>query len=693
MSFKTDIYFADLSHTGTIVSANFFPLAIGYVAANLSAEFSEKVQVELFKYPRDLSGALSRRMPRVMGFSNYSWNLNLSYEFVKQIKHRSPETVIVMGGPNYGLSRDEILDFWKRYPLVDFYIVFEGELAMIELIRALQSVDYDATALKNSDIELPNCHYQSNGSIVEGKPLARIKDLSELPSPYLMGLMDKFFDGTLIPMISTTRGCPFRCTFCSEGHSYYSKVAKRHELSEELQYIAERVGTMADLCLTDANWGMFREDLDKATVLAKIQDQFGWPGKLIVSSGKNQKERVMKVASLLKGAMFAGGAMQSTDANILKNIKRSNISLEELGSNEGQSTDDVDSYTELILALPGDTVGAHSKSLRDMVDIGVNRVRMYQLIMLRQTEMNTLESRNKFGLQTRFRLMPRSFGKYELLGERFTAVEFEEICVANNTLSFEEYLDCRELDLTVEILNNGRLFHELSGLCKKLGHSWFNVILAFHERRRNFSSLLAKLYDDFRHDSVQGLWETREDLENSVGAKIDDYLANDEGTNEMAKGKARAVFRLQEDLHDLLFLAMNTELQTLGLLDQKVELYLEELKLYSLLRKKALLNTSRQNEGSFHYDFPAMEKKGFVVDPHDFLLNQPLNLIFKHSKDQIHLLNSYVTQYGTSLDGLGRILMRTHYHNLIRTAAPADSRSPLNSSAKYDNRSATLFDG
>jgi hypothetical protein len=306
--------------------------------------------------------------------------------------------------------------------------------------------------------------------------------------------------------------------------------------------------------------------------------------------------------------------------------------------------------------------------------------------------MNTVESRNKFGLQTRFRLMPRSFGKYKLWKETFAAVDYEEICVALSTLSMEEYLDCRELDLTVEILNNGKLFHELSGLCKKLGHSWFDVLLSFHERRRTFSPQLAKLYDDFRHDSGQGLWKTNDELETAVKEKIDDYLANDEGTNEMAKGKARAVFRLQDDLHDLLFLVMSIELKTLGLLDQEMKLYLKELKAYSLLRKTALLDTSLQSEASFHYDFPAIEKKGFAIDPHECRLEQPRKFIFKHSENQIHLLNSYVTQYGTSLDGLGRILMRAQYHNLIRTAGWVDTHSPSNTSAQLSPLSTSLFD-
>jgi len=684
MPAKTNIYLADLSHTGTIVSANFFPLAIGYVAANLSAELPGQVEIELFKYPKDLSSALSKKIPQVIGFSNYSWNINLSYEYVKQIKRRYPETVVVMGGPNYGLSKGEIKDFWERYPLIDFYVVFEGEIAMVELVRSLQLVNFDVDALRKNKTRLPNCHYKSGDDIIEGELLPRIADLGELPSPYLAGMMDKFFDGILIPMISTTRGCPFRCTFCSEGHDYYNRVSKRSDLFAELEYMAGRVGNMTDLCLTDANWGMFKEDVDKATVLAEIQKNFDWPKKLVVSSGKNQKERVMKVASLLNGAMFAGGAIQSTNQEILKNIKRSNISLKELSpdSNEDQDASDVDGYTELILALPGDSVQAHIKSLKDMVEIGLNRVRMYQLIMLRQTEMNSMESRDKYGLKTRFRIMPRSFGDYELWNENFTAVEFEEICVANNTMSFEEYLDCREMDLTVEVLNNGKLFSELIGLCKKFGHSWFDIILAFHDRRRDFSPNLTQFYDGFRAESVEGLWETANELEDFVKVRIKDYLSNDEGTNEMANGKARAVFKLQEEIHDLLFQITESALGELGLLDTEMERYLGELKTYSLCRKTALLDTSYSKEVLFHYDFQAMEAKRFVVYPNDYVFEHPTSYVFKHVAGQVNQISSYITQYGTSLDGLGRILMRAQYHSLVRKADPVDLNSSVQESCE-----------
>ena len=51
----------------------------------------------------------------------------------------------------------------------------------------------------------------------------RIKSLDEIPSPYLTGILDEFFDGRLVPMIQTNRGCPFSCTFCVDGSASVNK--------------------------------------------------------------------------------------------------------------------------------------------------------------------------------------------------------------------------------------------------------------------------------------------------------------------------------------------------------------------------------------------------------------------------------------------------------------------------------------
>jgi radical SAM superfamily enzyme YgiQ (UPF0313 family) len=661
-----DVYLADLTHTGSIVASNVSPLGIGLIASFVKARM-KNVEFELFKYPSDLSRALDRKIPKVVGFANYSWNLEIAYKYAEHIKKTSPESVVVFGGPNYGLTDEEIGAFWKNRPAIDFYIVLEGELAFLDLLQKLEASDFDASAIKSTNYPLGNCHYVSHGKVVKGPILPRIKDLSEIGSPYLQGYMDKFFDGVLIPMIHTTRGCPFTCGFCTEGNTYYSKVAQRFDLKDELMYIADRRKTVQDLVITDANFGMFAEDAAKARTLADVQKAHGWPKRILVSTGKNQKERVIEVAAILNGAISIAASLQSTDKQVLQNIKRSNISLEALNGMVRQSAQvDTPTYTEIILGLPGDTVQSHTQSLRDVTNAGLGIVRMYQLILLLQTELNTPEYRKRYGMKSKFRINPRSFGRYDVLGDTICAIESEEIVVETNTLSYQEYFECRELDLTVEILHNTGMFVELVGLCQWLNYPWFDFMFDFYKQRRSLGQRLASLYDSFTESSQKRLWDSKEALERDVEENIDRFLGDPSGTNEMAVSKAIAFFDLQDELHDILFSIMETVIKTTGRWDECFARYLDELKRFSKLRKHDCVTTSIDHSASFSFDFNAIKRAGFKVDPSEYQLAEPTTLRFFHSEEQKAMINGYLNQYGRTLDGLGRILMRASVKSLFR---------------------------
>jgi radical SAM superfamily enzyme YgiQ (UPF0313 family) len=356
------------------------PLGIGLLGSHLKSKVVN-IDVELFKYPHDLAYNLESREPSILGFANYSWNFELSYEIARRVKKQYPKTVIVFGGPNYGLTTKEVDSFWDEYELIDFYIVLEGEKAFTRLVERLQATNFDLQVCKAEPELLMNCHYLHGGKVVRTPIAERLSELDSTPSPYIEGLMDKFFDNKLIPLTHTTRGCPFTCTFCTEGSKYYQKVAQRTKLEDELRYIAERRGVIPDLALSDANFGMFLQDKAKAQVIKKIKDEFGWPKRLVVSTGKNQKERILEVASILEGSLSVAASLQSTNTDILENIKRSNISLETLRAVvDGAKTADSPTYTEIILNLPGDTVQKHKKSIEDVINLGLGVVRMYQFI-------------------------------------------------------------------------------------------------------------------------------------------------------------------------------------------------------------------------------------------------------------------------------------------------------------------------
>ena len=68
-------------------------------------------------------------------------------------------------------------------------------------------------------------HTDKNKGLIKGlKTQERIKFLDDIPSPYLNGMLDHFFDGRLSPFIEANRGCPFKCSFCHTGNDYFQKI-------------------------------------------------------------------------------------------------------------------------------------------------------------------------------------------------------------------------------------------------------------------------------------------------------------------------------------------------------------------------------------------------------------------------------------------------------------------------------------
>ncbi|MEZ5009077.1 MAG: hypothetical protein R2753_13080 [Chitinophagales bacterium] len=45
----------------------------------------------------------------------------------------------------------------------------------------------------------------------------RTRHLDDIPSPWLTGILDKYFGSVMAPLFETNRGCPFTCTFCVQG--------------------------------------------------------------------------------------------------------------------------------------------------------------------------------------------------------------------------------------------------------------------------------------------------------------------------------------------------------------------------------------------------------------------------------------------------------------------------------------------
>ena len=672
------VTFADLTHTGVAVDANNTPLAVGYVAAYARAQLGPAIEPRIFKYPASLSAFLRDQTPVIACFSHYMWNARLTLAFARAVKQRSPETVIVMGGPNYPIDAPEQHAYLARHPEIDFYIDGEGELAFTELFQALEAVTFDAARFKDGGGTVPGVHYMAGDRFVGGPPAPRILDLSRIPSPYTSGLLDEFFDEKLTPMIQTTRGCPYSCTFCHDGIGYMNatRAFAADRVREEMAYVEARVKTPT-LQLADLNWGIFKSDVFTAELIADTRRRTGWPRTVMVSTAKNQKDRVVEFSRLLGDALQVGASVQSTDVVVLERVKRTNISLDAIVKMTKGATDShTGSFTEIILGLPGDTSQKHVQSVCDMLDAGIQDLRLFQFILLPGTEGASAGSRERYRYQTGFRVLARCFGRYDIAGERVPVAEIQEVCIGNSTMPRDDYTFCRSFDLTIAIFNNGGVLKEFFRLAETLGVKRSAILVDIARVVEDSRGPLRRIYDEFHESEARNFFASRDALEAFLAqpGTLDRYLRGEYGANHIFKARTAALTTLFPLLADIARAAVARALTARGLLDATLALYLDELVAVAIARKSQLLDLSRATALTVHFDFAGLHQHDYLLDPREVPVPEGVVVTIQHTDHQRADLQKYFKQYGDTPEGIGQFMQRNDSHVstlLYRSIEPA----------------------
>ncbi len=389
------------------------------------------------------------------------------------------------------------------------------------------------------------------GEFVRGAEVERISDLDEIPSPYLAGLMDPFLATGYFPILQIARGCPFSCSFCDSSVASNSRIYRHsvENVKADLLYIAERVRPELTLCFADDNFGMYPADEEIADYLGFLQNRFHWPRYIRTTTGKNKSERIIRVMRKVRGAMPMTAAVQSLNPVVLKNIERSNISLDTYAEIQREvQAQGMQSYGELILSLPGETKASFMKAVRDLLEAGVKRVSAHQLMLLPGAPLSSPENRDRFGFETRFRVVARNIGDY--LGEPI--VEVEEMVVATPTFSFEDYLDARVFHLLLTTFYYEGNFEEAFAFARQRGVSPFDLIVRLQEMASQAPEGFRNVLADFVRESKVELFETKEACLEWAARRFDDLVDGRLGGNLLSKYSMLGRFYTLDDALDFL---------------------------------------------------------------------------------------------------------------------------------------------
>lgn len=489
----------------------------------------------------------SIRMADVLAFSAYGWNLEYSLALARAAKVQNPHVLTIFGGPQIPKDSESFL---RQHPEVDICCHGEGEVTFLKLLESLPACHWEEIFGISYLDSYSRYHHQAASE--------RIQDLNQIPSPYLMGLYDdllKRYPYQWVAPWESNRGCPFACTFCDWGSATQSKVRffDLDRLKQEFQWFANHKIDIVNC--NDANFGMFKRDIEIAEMCADVKKQTGYPHILFVQGSKNMNETVYQAQKTLIDAGLCELMtmdLLSTTEQALERVERENTSWPDFKYwQQRMQQDGVKSYTNLMIGLPGESYESFAESMNAVITQGQHHlIHFFNSYVLPNARGTLVDYQVQHGIET------VKAPYYEPTHPLHSEIqEWQQIVIATATMPHEDWVRCRVLAWWIEILYLLRKPMQLPILMiHRLGHLSFRQMFEFYAQNefKNYSilsALQAFLYQK-AHAIQQGQYEAcaLNSGPNPQWLTVPDFVSAGLQSTEMQKTFYQEQYRFLQDL-------------------------------------------------------------------------------------------------------------------------------------------------
>ncbi len=254
-------------------------LALRYLQAYCQQHSALQMELKEFtinEFPADIMARIYRQQPDLLCFSCYIWNIRPILEICRDYKKVSPETIIILGGPEVSYDAESLLG---ENPGIDFVVRGEGEVTFLELLLALEN--------NQSLTKIAGISYRCGEELYHHPDRTLLSDLDLIPFPYPPDL--EAFKEKII-YYESSRGCPFHCSYClsstQHGVRYFSLERVKRDLSmllaqkvREIKFVdrtfnchEERAMEIMRFLITEAPVSKFHFELDATLLSEKMLD-------------------------------------------------------------------------------------------------------------------------------------------------------------------------------------------------------------------------------------------------------------------------------------------------------------------------------------------------------------------------------------------------------------------------------------
>lgn len=389
----------------------------------------------------DILADLYRRSPDMLAISCYIWNWELVSVLLHEIPKILPQTKIWLGGPEVSYNPEQIL---AQFPMVKGIMTGEGEETFRELAEGTRELS-----------DIPGMVYRQDGIVRTGQ--RELLDLSRVPFLYhdLSAFANK------IIYYESSRGCPYRCSYCLSSIDKKVRFRDRNVVKRELQFfLDERV---AQVKFVDRTFNCDHEHAVSIWRYLLEHDNGVTNFHFEIEADILTQEELALLSQMRPGYLQMEIGVQTTNPESLREIRR-HADMERLRSvvAQIQQVHNIHIHLDLIAGLPFEDYESFAHSFNEVYEMHPQQLQLGFLKVLKGSHMYDMA--DTYGIQY------LSVPPYEVLSTRW--------------LPYEKVLLLKEVEEMVEIYYNSGQFRTAMNLLEKIFPDAFSLYMALAQFHR-----------------------------------------------------------------------------------------------------------------------------------------------------------------------------------------------------------------